>query len=148
MARQQWRGQDQYLFLVERGLALSGSSLATPIQGEGCYECHRTVGTYAKIVSSPRPKTSPKNFKDLLKKVNTFNDADFTARKLLSNSWDAYVVNNLSFKISDKSFLWILQLFHQLCLQLFFSPSGRLAFVGGAVNVFLGVTSVIFGFPM
>ena len=99
-------------------------------------------------VCKNRIVTTSKNFKDLLKKVNTFNDADFTARKLLSNSWDAYVVNNLSFKISDKSFLWILQLFHQLCLQLFFSPSGRLAFVGGAVNVFLGVTSVIFDFPM
>ena len=59
-------------------------------------------------VCKNRIVTTSKNFKDLLKKVNTFNDADFTARKLLSNSWDAYVVNNSSFKIIDKSLVDII----------------------------------------
>ena len=70
--------------------------------------CHRTVGTYPKIALSPRPQTL--NYSELLKinfvnKSENVHDADFTTRKLLTNSWDAYVaaIIRSSVKMSDKS---------------------------------------------
>ena len=40
---------------------------------------------------------------EVLKKSENVHDADFTARKLLTNSWDVYDVHNSSFKINNKS---------------------------------------------
>ena len=86
-----------------------------------------------RIVTTPNVKELLKI--NLINKVNTFNDADCTARKLLTNSCDAYVVDNLSFKISDKSFS-VDTLTVSSTLFTKFISSGRLAFVGGAGNVF------------
>ena len=57
------------------------------------HSCYTAVGNYAERLKI-----------NLVNKNKYVHDADFTARKLLTNSWDTYVVNNLSFKISDKSF--------------------------------------------
>ena len=66
----------------------------------------------------------------LLNKIEYVNNADFKARKLLTNLWDVYV-NNLSFKNSDKLF------FMDIYFNLFtkFISNGHLTLDGGSANV-------------